>query len=53
MKWNINVIAAHIYREKKSWNKSESLFINMPKNVRFYRKNDHPKVYISFCNIVL
>ena len=25
----------------------------MPKNVRFYRKNDPPKVYISLCNIVL
>jgi len=25
----------------------------MPKNVRFYRKNDRPKVYISLCNIVL
>ena len=27
---NINVAAAHIYREKKSWNKRESVFINMP-----------------------
>mgnify|MGYP006890265155 FL=1 len=22
-------------------------------NVRFYRQNNHPKVYISFCNIVI
>ena len=26
------------------------MFIDMTKNVRFYKKNNRPKVYISFCN---